>query len=290
MEESEYNQRIEKMNRWSAELTNRLISTLGTCEKTLYHYTDSSGLLGIISSGQVWATHVSRLNDKTEYNLGLSLAESLALNCPTRLPNLVEKALEEVFSKDTYISCFSGSRDLLSQWRAYSGSNVGYCIGFESSEMATTDGRMPILEKVIYERETAKKVISRLIFEADEYLHTEGFGEVEVGYIIGTISGLLNVTACSTKHYTFSEENEYRFIYQPGSTDLELQVKYRDGQFGLTPYVEIDFLEKGKLPITSITIGPCEDIESEHRALDHLLFNNGYENVEILYSEIPLRV
>jgi len=101
---------------------------------------------------------------------------------------------------------------------------------------------------------------------------------------------LLNVTACSIKHHTFSEENEYRFIYQPGSTELELPIKYRNGQFGLTPYVEIDFLEGGKLPMTSITIGPCEDIESEHRVLEHLLFNNDYGDVEILYSEIPLRV
>lgn len=294
MEEIEYNERVKKMERWSAELTSRLVSILeaclGTCEKTIYHYTNSSGLLGILNSGQVWATHVSRLNDKTEYNLGLSLVESLALNCPTRLPKLVEKALEEVVSRDTYISCFSGSRDLLSQWRAYSGSKVGYCIGFESSGMATIDDRMPLLEKVIYERETVEKVISQLISEADEYLHTEEFGEVEVGHIIGTLRGLLNVTACTIKHHTFSEENEYRFIYQPGATGLELPVKYRDGQFGLTPYVEIDFLEKGKLPITSITIGPCEDVESEHGIIDHLLFNCGYENVDILYSEIPLRV
>jgi len=289
MEESEYNQRIDKMNRWSTEVTNRLISILGSCEKTLYHYTGGSGLLGILDSGQVWATHISRLNDKTEYYLGLSLVESFALECPTRLPDLVKRVLEGVNSCDTYISCFSGSRDLLSQWRAYSGSGVGYCVGFESNEMATIDGRMPLLEKVIYKKETAKKVISQFIFEADEYLHKEEFGEVEVGHIIGTLSGLLNVVACSTKHHTFAEENEYRFIYQPGITDLELQTKYRDGQFGLTPYVEIGFLEKGKLPISSITIGPCEDIDAEHRVLDQLLFNHGYENVEILFSEIPLR-
>jgi len=155
--------------------------------------------------------------------------------------------------------------------------------------MATTDERMPLLEKVIYDRNTARKVVSQLIFEADEFLHTEEFGEIEAGYVIGTLSGLLNVAACSIKHHTFSEENEYRFIHQSGSTNLERQVKYRNGQYGLTPYVEIDFLENGKLPITSITIGPCEDTESERRILEHLLFNKGYNNVDIFHSEIPLR-
>lgn len=155
--------------------------------------------------------------------------------------------------------------------------------------MATTDGRMPLLEKVIYERETAKKIVSQLILEADEYLHTEEFEEVEAGYIIGTLSGLFNVIACSIKHHTFYEENEYRFIYQPRISGLDFQVKYRVGQFGLTPYVEIGLPNKSKLPVTTITIGPCKDIESEHGALDQFLFNSGYENVEILYSEIPLR-
>ena len=79
--------------------------------KTLYHYANSSGLLGLSIQGK-FGLHMSRgYNDKTEYNLGLSFVESLALSCPTRLPNLVEKALEEVLPGDTYISYFSGSRD-----------------------------------------------------------------------------------------------------------------------------------------------------------------------------------
>lgn len=289
MDDSDYEDRIRKMQRWSQGLTSKILKIVGSYNETIYHYTDTAGLVGIISTGKVWATHVSRLNDSTEYDLGLSLVEGLILNYPARTEALKEKAISDLTSRDTFISCYSGTRDLLSQWRAYSGPNVGFCIGFKGSQMATIDSRMPLLEKVIYQKDTAEAVVSLLMKEADSYPYEHEFGEVEVGYLLGTLAGLLNVTACIIKHHSFSEENEYRQIYQPGSTDLSYDIKHRAGQFGLTPYVEIGFEEK-RLPIDSITIGPCKDPELEHRALDSLLHSHGYEDVKVLYSEVPLRV
>ena len=37
----------------------------------LYHYTDSGGLKGILSSGKIWATDIHYLNDKSEIQLAL---------------------------------------------------------------------------------------------------------------------------------------------------------------------------------------------------------------------------
>ncbi len=41
----------------------------------LFHYTDQSGLLGIIKSGQLWATKIQYMNDTTELALAISLAK-----------------------------------------------------------------------------------------------------------------------------------------------------------------------------------------------------------------------
>jgi hypothetical protein len=50
-----------------------------------YHYTDQRGILGIIESQTIWASHVRYLNDSSEFNLGWSKSweklESLIEQC-----------------------------------------------------------------------------------------------------------------------------------------------------------------------------------------------------------------
>jgi hypothetical protein len=41
----------------------------------LYHYTDQNGLLGIMDSGNLWATKVQYLNDSKEFNLAVDMAK-----------------------------------------------------------------------------------------------------------------------------------------------------------------------------------------------------------------------
>ena len=156
--------------------------------------------------------------------------------------------------------------------------------------MSTTDGRTPPLEKVIYCEATAESVLIRLLSRVDEFLNGHDFGEVEIGYLMGMLQGNFNNVACIIKHSAFEEETEYRQIYQPGISALTLETKYRAGRFGLTPYVEIGFLQNGKRPIESIMIGPCRDPASEARSLEMVLSEYGYGDVEVRNSGIPLRV
>jgi hypothetical protein len=103
------------------------------------------------------------------------------------------------------------------------------------------------------------------------------------------VGGTLANLACTIKHPKFEEENEYRQFYQPGATSLHLEKKFRNGRFGLTPYVEVPFIEEGRLSLKSVTIGPCQDAELEMYAVKTLLEKHSYMNVEVLVSEIPLR-
>lgn len=41
----------------------------GATPPRLYHYTDTRGLLGILDSQQLWATHAFYLNDATELDI-----------------------------------------------------------------------------------------------------------------------------------------------------------------------------------------------------------------------------
>ena len=292
MVDNEYENRVAAMEEWS-ELVRRELADLisENPAKVIYHYTDAPGLVGMISSGCVWATHVSRLNDATEYELGLSIVTQFVRdNIQKSTRPLLEKAITQLQSVDTYISCYSSSPNLLSQWRAYSGQGTGYCMGFKTSELATVDDRMPMVEKVIYSKDTAETVLSHLIERVDEFVNERDFADVEVGYLLRMLKGTFNIVACIIKHPSFNEENEYRQIYQPDTSIRALEVIYRMGRFGLTPYVELEFLEKGKLPIESVMIGPCRDPQSESRSLKLMLSQFGYDHVQVTNSEIPLRV
>lgn len=292
MNTEDYDEKMSVMQNWANALRLDLINDLGIeSPNTIYHYTDIGGLIGILNSGSIWATHVSKLNDSSEYIHGVKLVREFTAKSKNRdSKKLIEKALEQFTTKDTYIACYSTERDLLSQWRAYSTPSIGYSLGLATDGMATLDGKMPLLEPVIYDDDVAEKVILSLLDAIDRFLNENDFGEVEVGYLLGTLEANLNLTACMIKNHKFREESEFRHIYQPGVSPLKLNLNFRVGRFGLTPYVCVKFLKENYLPIKNITIGPCLDFDVEKHSLSLLLKNTGYENVEILNSEIPLRV
>ena len=57
----------------------------------LYHYTDSNGLLGIMRSRRLWATHSQYLNDASEFLYASSVMKQVAaeagrgIRCPIAL-------------------------------------------------------------------------------------------------------------------------------------------------------------------------------------------------------------
>lgn len=292
MEQSEFEERMASMERWWETLRQEIVAIITESPAvTIYHYTDINGLLGMVGAGNIWATHVSRLNDKSEYHHGIKVVADCVHNAmPSTSRLLVEKILSEFRKVETFVASYSTKCDLLSQWRSYSGGAVGYCLELATSGIATLDSSTPLLEAVIYGDSKAQQVISKLIARVEEYLRQNQFGEVEIGFLLGRVGGMLANLACTIKHPKFEEESEYRQFYQPGATSLQLEQKFRNGRFGLTPYVEVPFIEVGRLPLKSVTIGPCKDPELEIHTIKALLEKHAYTNVDVQVSEIPLRV
>jgi hypothetical protein len=136
----------------------------------LYHYTDQHGLLGILRSKSIWATHVRYLNDATEFVHGIKIAmqcvketkidaesffkhrpDSWPRDAPRRvgeiLDHYVDDALARLNNLPVYVTCFfdsepgdqpsksQGAGDKLSQWRAYSKGSAGFSIGFDKGSL-----------------------------------------------------------------------------------------------------------------------------------------------------------
>ena len=145
--------------------------TVSQAYPELLHYTSISGLLGIIDSQSLWATHFAFLNDSTEiaYFFDIRLAkvleagirdasaadprlqvplpfantsgnsESAVLSFATYLAQLIRKVT--IPFNQPYLACFSGPtnvsarRDgLLSQWRGY-GKDGGYALVFDTNRL-----------------------------------------------------------------------------------------------------------------------------------------------------------
>jgi hypothetical protein len=139
----------------------------------LYHYTDLKGLLGIISSQSLWATHYKNLNDQSEIILFIKKVLPKILrpavsneyshylfNDGTARRNffsnqgdlekviehdtdVVMKALFQALDDQIYISSFCGEipdeniqkHGKLSQWRAYGEKNGRFCIVFDTKKL-----------------------------------------------------------------------------------------------------------------------------------------------------------
>jgi len=103
----------------------------------IYHYTTISGLIGIVTHCELWASDSQFLNDGTElsYASNIFFAEVQKLNLALVEDgggySLAGSSLEEF---RMFITCFCEDRDLLSQWRGY-GADQGYALGFDTDQL-----------------------------------------------------------------------------------------------------------------------------------------------------------
>ena len=108
----------------------------------LYHYTNASGLKGILETGSLWATDAEFLNDAQELQFGRSeLCHALRAHAESLYSSdrpeyfgspeysratIVQSAVhyletgnvnEPITGERMYVACFCTDDDLLSQWR-----------------------------------------------------------------------------------------------------------------------------------------------------------------------------
>jgi hypothetical protein len=141
----------------------------------LHHYTNFSGLSGVVKSNTIWATHYDKLNDTSEITL---LRDPLTKAVTNRLRNyfLIRQGTDFEFHQfitqhggaekvatseaqnlinilygvtfgglaEPFIAsfcshasdqCYEREHGLLSQWRGYGGDDGRFCIVFETAEL-----------------------------------------------------------------------------------------------------------------------------------------------------------
>ena len=280
----------------------------------LFHYTTASGMRGILDSSRLWATNYRFLNDASEVTHSASLFESLIQE---RLAKAQNDVVSEFLTRtlrtangfdgmlDCYIACFCERDDLLSQWRTYAGSGGGYALGLKTKAIGRRWGQLErtqdfVLRRVVYDVDQQSSLLSEVIDKTIEALEagTQGASVADSSNVIARCCQFVRAEVAdyllSFKHPAFAIEEEWRLchVVSPGEED---HVLFRDGQFGLTPYVCLDVspmagADHNRLPLARITHGPVPNPENVRFALNKLLRSKNYAFVQIMGSTLPVRI
>lgn len=302
------------MNTDNAPLSLPLIDVLTTPPPVLYHYTSIQGLLSIVESGRIRASHIRYLNDSSEikwmWNVVLRQLESRRDSTASeeerkRLKELIQLA-ESRPRLNEFVASFSEEGDDLSQWRAYCPGGSGFSIGFASSAVRsqwvsdpvggkpTWVGAQLLKVKYLNEQNTIEldAQVDLLLKLASQAVGMEGFN--------GPISenqfflAFLSVAAPSFKHDSFRAEKEWRLILSKPHKPMPGQ-RFRSGKSTVVPYIEvelnhdIDFNLVENYMISRIVVGPTPDPELSIEALQNLFISKGHDGVIIEKSTIPYR-
>jgi hypothetical protein len=228
----------------------------------LFHYTRLDGLMGIVKSDSLWATEITRQNDREELaayferklpqllrapferfiNSSSDVAVAMASaggkkryldRCVVEHADNMHKILTNMWQP--YIVSFCGTNDpreardgLLSQWRAYG----GYAIVLDTKALsealtleAQTFPNLMQLGDVHYEGDLhapPEVVVYDRLVQDAVWEHLNGKGKT--GWSNDALLALQQ-SACAFKHYGFHEEHEVRLVVCQPRLDL------RTGQF-----------------------------------------------------------
>ncbi|WP_324005257.1 DUF2971 domain-containing protein [Aeromonas hydrophila] len=286
---------------------------------TLYHYTSLGGMLGILRSQCIWATHTSYLNDSREFIHGLDFAKDVAGGIFMEDDYLdafgwaVRHGLEAVSADGLYVASFSEKADLLSQWRGYCQPGAGLCLGFDLDHLRDfCQTRGYRLEQCIYEHSQQIQHVEALVGQCFdrfpkpslarsdyETLDAKGQVDYEIDYRIRTSEGSdkpqadaavswlcaqISELAPLFKNEGFYEESEWRIIARAPKEPI----LFRPGPSYLAPYVELGVLsDTAASSLREVIIGPNPNQRRCESSIKMLLDSCGLGDVKVITSSLP---
>ena len=279
-----------------------------TASTTLYHYTGISGLLGMVESRKIWASHAYYLNDSKEILhscdvLNEVLESSIASSHGEEQEFFTQFAQWiESFRRDNfYIFIFSltEERSLLSQWRSYTPHGKGVSLGFSPitlNGILKTSGFK--IAKCLYERQQhidlTNAVLTKMLVIFREHLpdlNTSNHHNSQKYYaFLEDFRGDLLQVLSIIKHPAFKEEREWRIVSPYFSKYTVPEIKFREGASMLMPYIEIDLsVNDGTEELfEEVILGPSQHANLSMSALSSYLSNKKVSNTAA-DSGIPFR-
>jgi hypothetical protein len=250
-----------------------------TNSETIFHYTTISGLIGIITHSELWASDCRLLNDGTEltYAQEIFLYEVRELNLEPLMDGgyIVAGPLLDYFRM--YLTCFCEDGDLLSQWRGY-GVDQGYALGFNTAELQAHN--IGEICPVQYGISNPKGYFSDELANAVQPTAHPGMEDWHA-------SRSLLPRLARVKHPSFSEEREWRLLVPSFGLPKEgTSVHFRESPMSPIPYLAITIPKES---LRKIIIGPGNHAQTRLAAVGEMLQYHEYKDVDVRVSKVPFR-
>ncbi|MGA1999167.1 MAG: DUF2971 domain-containing protein [Terriglobales bacterium] len=283
-------------------------------DTVVWHYTDGRGLLGILESNSLYSTQVSCLNDSSEIRYASS---SFRTSLETLLPantgdaeatSIIRTALD-FFKEETdipanaplphFVTCFSGVEDDLSQWRAYSGGENGYAIGFKVADLirAGLTLRNDFFAMVSYDKDKHGEIANRVATRTVEFykegllLRRAATPEKWAMEFLEVWDKRITSLAPLVKNPCFKAENEFRLIHMLLETELR-KMCFLQKDTLLSRHIPLSCDPASGyslLPIHGIVVGPCRHPWISLVSVNTLLRQKGYLSSVVTASRIPFQ-
>jgi hypothetical protein len=275
-------------------------------KKLLYHYTDQNGLLGIIRSKEIWATHHQYLNDTQEFLYAKELVRSelegrisRATDGDRPLLEVMSSALNGPGNEDVnlFVASFSEEPDSLPQWRAYGGSASGFATGFQCERLVLPEGF--VLAPCIYDQAKQLQIVDAIVSEVLDRKPETLIPQENVVRVMLLFA--LHAFALILKHPKFAEEREWRIVSRVMMDNAPAfpiedatRLDFRVGKSMLIPYRCVS-LKSGdeSFLLKRVVVGPNPNPQQARRSVRTLLNSklNREESssIEIQSSDIPYR-
>lgn len=277
-----------------------------TIDRSLYHYTGVSSLIGIANTKSIWASHAYYMNDSEEITHACKVLEdvlrpTLAFGNPVDRETIFLKQFQEwtntfrTTQYNIFVFSLSEQQSLLSQWRSYTPHGKGISIEF-TEEILNTMIKTENLRvaKCLYEETEQKDAIRSLV---DKLITTFRQEHLDVNppannnncyhsFLDRFKSDILQVLSI-IKNKAFKEEQEWRLISYHYTEETD-RIKFREGASMLIPYIEMP-LGDTKPYFNRVILGPSPHKELSQSALTNFLKSKNLcesvSNCEIPYRE-----
>ena len=277
----------------------------------IYHYTNDTGLRGILESKIIRMTNIFNLNDPSEIKHGYFCAADVLSNLAKggtleqqsfsgRFAALYPSKVERI--ADIFVTSFSKQKDELGQWRAYAEDGTGYLLEFDTNILESiflnrhgiASGLYGTFD-INYRTAQLQAIMRRLATLALTFVDLPYQIKASLSQTQAYLKNLsirLAQSALETsvyfKHEGYEAEDEYRFlqmwdVFNPPTTGYVFRkdevVRFRELTW-MTPEVNA---------LTGVFIGPAADKDKCQKYVEECFRISNITPVSIGFSEIPYR-
>jgi hypothetical protein len=275
----------------------------------VYHYTNDTGLRGILESGDLWLTDMFTLNDPSELAYGVSRAlENLRARAGSSAFRMFSDNFIKVFegslrtSAHFFVCSFSMNGDELGQWRGYGDDGRGYALGFDGKMLEDAfigaDGVRRSTFTLTYDDDALGKlqdaVVASIVPFVDAPYRTK-YPDRDLNPYMAKLSVQLAIyvlySAIFFKHEAYRAEAEYRFLQMHRIDRAVRTMKYRGRPHTLVRYTTFDWKRRASEALREIVIGPAAELQTASHFIGDCLraFHADPGSVRIVRSKIPYR-